>query len=59
MIDDEMIHSIGDREEENSAIARLIEIGRQKSFVTIDDILIFFRKLKQMLINLKRLSPLY
>lgn len=42
MIDDEMIHSIGDREEENSAIARLIEIGRQKSFVTIDDILIFF-----------------
>jgi RNA polymerase primary sigma factor len=42
MIDDEMMNSIGEREEENSAIARLIEIGRQKSFVTIDDILIFF-----------------
>lgn len=42
MIDDEMIQNIGEREEENSAIARLIEIGRQKSYVTIDDILIFF-----------------
>jgi RNA polymerase primary sigma factor len=31
-----------DDEEEYSAIARLIELGRQKSFVTLDDILHFF-----------------
>lgn len=42
MIDDELMHSIGDQEEEHPAIARLIEIGRQKSYVTIDDILTFF-----------------
>lgn len=42
MIDDELLHSIGDQEEEHPAIARLIEIGRQKSYVTIDDILTFF-----------------
>ncbi len=47
MIDDELIHDIGDQEEEHPAIARLIEIGRQKSFVTIDDILTFFPEAEQ------------
>ncbi len=42
MIDDELIRSIGDHEDENPAVARLIEMGRQKSYVTIDDILSFF-----------------
>ncbi len=34
---------LGD-EEEYSAIARLIELGRQKSYVTLDDILHFFSR---------------
>ena len=44
MIEDELIHSIDERDErdEHPAVARLIELGRQKSFVTIDDILSFF-----------------
>ncbi len=44
MIEDELIHSIDERDErdEHPAVARLIEMGRQKSFVTIDDILSFF-----------------
>jgi RNA polymerase primary sigma factor len=42
MIEEDLIRSIGDREEESPAVARLIEIGRQKSYVTIDDILSFF-----------------
>jgi RNA polymerase primary sigma factor len=42
MMDDELIRSIDDHEDENPAVARLIAIGRQKSFVTIDDILSFF-----------------
>ncbi len=33
---------IVDEEEEFPAIARLIELGRQKSYVTLDDILHFF-----------------
>jgi RNA polymerase primary sigma factor len=33
---------ISEEDEEFSAIARLIELGRQKSYVTIDDILHFF-----------------
>lgn len=36
-----------DDEEEYSAIARLIEMGRQKSFVTLDDILHFFPEAEQ------------
>jgi RNA polymerase primary sigma factor len=36
------LSAIEDREEEHPAIARLIELGRQKSYVTIDDILSFF-----------------
>ncbi len=36
-----------DDEEEYSAIARLIELGRTKSYVTIDDILHFFPEAEQ------------
>jgi RNA polymerase primary sigma factor len=36
-----------DDEEEFSAIARLIELGRQKSYVTLDDILHFFPEAEQ------------
>jgi RNA polymerase primary sigma factor len=42
MISDELINALSDREDEHPAIARLIEFGRQKSYVTIDDILSFF-----------------
>jgi RNA polymerase primary sigma factor len=46
MIDDELLSGI-DEPEEHPAIARLIELGRQKSFVTIDDILGFFPEAEQ------------
>ncbi len=46
MIDDELLTGI-ERSEEHSAIARLIELGRQKSYVTIDDILGFFPDAEQ------------
>jgi len=36
-----------EEEEEYSAIARLIDLGRQKSYVTIDDILHFFPEAEQ------------
>jgi len=38
---------IADEEEEFPAIARLIELGRQKSYVTLDDILHFFPEAEQ------------
>ena len=38
---------MADDEEEFSAIARLIEMGRQKSYVTLDDILHFFPEAEQ------------
>lgn len=38
---------IEEEEEEYSAIARLIELGRQKSYVTLDDILHFFPEAEQ------------
>jgi RNA polymerase primary sigma factor len=38
---------IVEEDEEFSAIARLIELGRQKSYVTIDDILHFFPEAEQ------------
>ncbi|MEI8130807.1 MAG: sigma-70 family RNA polymerase sigma factor [Leptolinea sp.] len=41
------IMNVVDEDEEYSAIARLIELGRQKSFVTIDDILHFFPEAEQ------------
>src|ERR1700690_1118447 len=38
---------IADDEEEFPAIARLIELGRQKTYVTLDDILHFFPEAEQ------------
>ncbi|GAB4544307.1 MAG: RNA polymerase sigma factor RpoD [Anaerolineales bacterium] len=38
---------LSDEEEEFSAISRLIELGRQKSYVTLDDILHFFPEAEQ------------
>jgi len=42
-----LINVVDDEDEEFPAIARLIELGRQKSFVTIDDILHFFPDAEQ------------
>jgi RNA polymerase primary sigma factor len=48
MLEDDLLTVLGEREDdENPAIARLIELGRQKSFVTIDDILSFFPEAEQ------------
>jgi RNA polymerase primary sigma factor len=47
MIDDELLNTIDDHEEEHPALARLIELGRQKSYITIDDILAFFPEAEQ------------
>ena len=47
MIDEELINAIANREDQHPALARLIELGRQKSFVTIDDILSFFPEAEQ------------
>jgi RNA polymerase primary sigma factor len=47
MIDDELINALEDRENEHPAIGRLIELGRQKTYVTIDDILNFFPEAEQ------------
>ncbi len=44
---DNVILNIVDEEEEYSAIARLVELGRQKTFVTIDDILHLFPEAEQ------------
>jgi RNA polymerase primary sigma factor len=46
MIDDELLTGIEEPDERN-AIARLIELGRQKTYVTIDDILGFFPDAEQ------------
>jgi RNA polymerase primary sigma factor len=48
MINEELLNAIEDRDEnEHPAIARLIELGRQKSYVTIDDIISFFPEAEQ------------
>jgi RNA polymerase primary sigma factor len=48
MIDEELLSAIEEREDvEHPAVAQLIELGRQKSFVTIDDILHFFPEAEQ------------
>ncbi len=47
MIDDELLNAIDDHDGEHPAIARLIELGRQKSYITIDDILNFFPEAEQ------------
>ena len=46
MINEELLNKI-EEQELNPAIARLIELGRQKSFVTIDDILALFPDAEQ------------
>ncbi|MBA4420410.1 MAG: RNA polymerase subunit sigma [Anaerolinea sp.] len=46
-MDDIIINAVEEDEDEFSAIARLIELGRQKSYVTIDDILHFFPDAEQ------------
>jgi RNA polymerase primary sigma factor len=45
-MDDALINVV-EEDEEYSAIARLIELGRQKSYVTIDDVLHFFPDAEQ------------
>ena len=48
MIDEELLSALEEREEvEHPAVAQLIDLGRQKSFVTIDDILHFFPEAEQ------------
>ncbi len=48
MIDEELLNEIEDHEDgDHPAIARLIELGRQKTYVTIDDILGFFPDAEQ------------
>ncbi len=48
MIDEELLNEIDENEGDgHPAIARLIELGRQKSFVTIDDILSLFPEAEQ------------
>jgi RNA polymerase primary sigma factor len=44
---DKPIIPIDDEDEDYPAIARLIELGRQKSYITIDDILQFFPEAEQ------------
>jgi RNA polymerase primary sigma factor len=44
---DDVLINVVDEDEEYPAIARLIELGRQKSYVTIDDILQFFPDAEQ------------
>lgn len=46
-MDNPLINVVDEEEDEYPAIARLIELGRQKSFVTIDDILHFFPEAEQ------------
>lgn len=44
---DDVLINVVDEDEEYPAIARLIEMGRQKTYVTIDDILHFFPEAEQ------------
>ena len=46
-MEDPIINIVDDEDEEYPALARLIELGRQKSYVTIDDILHFFPEAEQ------------
>ncbi len=45
MIDEHMLSTIED--DDYPAVARIIELGRQKGYVTIDDILLFFPEAEQ------------
>lgn len=42
MIDEDMLNAIEEQETNHPSLARLVELGRQKTYVTIDDILAFF-----------------
>ena len=43
VLDEKMLDDMANNEDENySPISRLIELGREKNYVTIDDILNFF-----------------
>lgn len=47
MIDEQLLTSIEEKEDRHNAVAKLLELGRQKSFVTYDDILLFFPEAEQ------------
>ena len=47
MIDEELLTSIEEKEDRHNAVAKLIELGRKKTFVTYDDILQFFPEVEQ------------
>jgi RNA polymerase primary sigma factor len=47
MIDEELLTSLEEQEDRHNAVARLIELGRQQTFVTYDDILKFFPEAEQ------------
>ncbi len=47
MIDEELLSSIEEQEDRHNAVAKLIELGRKKSYVTYDDILLFFPEAEQ------------
>ena len=47
MIDEELLTSIEEKEDRHNAVAKLIELGRKKTFVTYDDILLFFPEAEQ------------
>jgi len=47
MIDEDLLNAIEERDNDHPAVARLIELGRQKSYVTLDDILSFFPEAEQ------------
>jgi RNA polymerase primary sigma factor len=47
MIDEELLTSIEEKEDRHNAVAKLIELGRKKSYVTYDDILHFFPEAEQ------------
>ena len=47
MIDEELLTSIEEKEDRHNAVAKFIELGRKKTFVTYDDILQFFPEVEQ------------
>jgi RNA polymerase primary sigma factor len=47
MIDEELLSSIEEQEDRHNAVAKLIELGRKKTFVTYDDILQYFPEAEQ------------
>ena len=47
IVESDMDTVLAEQAKERSAIARLIELGRQKTYVTIDDILVFFPEAEQ------------